>query len=243
MHTPRTLIRAALTMTVVAATVAACGSGDGDAEPSPGAPAATTTTIGTTAEPTTTAPAPSAAETPATPTTEPAVVAPTPDDLLATAISELGTSYTFESEIIVNGERASFAAGRRVDAGIEVALAQEGTTLTYRSIAGERWIELPDTGWKRLQDDATPLDPLAGLADPTNLSIAEDDGSQQTLLATYAAGVLSLPANGDITVTLTVVDGALRNIDFVGEISARPVELHTAFTPEPGADPVEAPTT
>lgn len=164
-----------------------------------------------------------------------------PSDVLESALESLGSSYAFESEIIVNGERASLAIGRHVDGAIEVDLEQEGTTLVYRSVGGERWILAPGGTWEQLGDDATPIDPLDGLRTPTNLSIDDESDDTVTLRATYAAGVLSLPESGDITVSMSVVGGVLANIDFSGDISGRAVELHTTFAPAPDAEPVLPP--
>lgn len=178
----------------------------------------------------------------ATPTSEPEV-SPSAPAALAAAVAALGSAYTFESEIIVNGTRASLATGRRVDGAVEVVLQQKGTNLVYRSFGGERWLQLPDGTWERLQDDTTPLDPLAPLLSPTDLDTVGQDGEELTLRGTYAAAALSLPGSGDVTVDLAVIDGKLATVDVVEEFTGHAVELHTAFAQDPDAAPIVSPET
>lgn len=164
-----------------------------------------------------------------------------PQDVLAEAIDQLGTVYEFQSEVIVDASQASLATGRRLDDALEVVLDQKGTPILYRSIAGKRWLQLPDGSWDRLADSAAPIDPLARLQHPTNLGLTSSDGTKTTMLAVYDAAVLSLANSGELTVTMTITDGKLSNIDYKGQLNGKAVEMHTSFSPTSNVEPIPTP--
>ena len=217
--------------------LAACGSSGEQSQPSATAPSAPE--------------ANAAISPPSVPTGESALVTASavdtatdyrsPQDVLAGAIDQLGTVYEFRTEVIVDGSQASLATGRRLDDSLEVVLDQKGTPILYRSIAGQRWLQLPDGSWDQLAESADPIDPLAKLQHPTNLGLISSDGTKTTMLAVYDAVVLSLANSGELTVTMTITDGKLSNIDYKGQLNGKAVELHTSFTPTLNVEPIPTP--
>ena len=175
-------------------------------------------------------------------TVDPANDQRSPRDVLAEAIDQLGTVYEFRSEVIVDGSQASLATGRRLNDAVEVVLDQKGTPILYRSIAGQRWLQLPDGSWDQLADSAAPIDPLARLQHPTKLSLISSDGTKTiTMLAVYDAAVLSLANSGELTVTVTITDGELSNVDYTGQLAGNAVEMHTSFSPSSNVEPIPTP--
>ena len=215
---------------------AACGSGTAQSQPSSTAPRS----LGTAAVPSTST---TAAE-PAAVTVSTLAIATeqrTPQEILAEAIDLLGTVYEFRSEVLINGRQASLATGRRLNDAIEVVLDQQGTPVHYRSIAGQRWRQLADGSWIQLADSASLIDPLARLQHPTNLDLISSDGTTTTMLAVYDATVFSLANSGELTVTLTVTDGKLSNVDYAGQLASKAVEMHTSFSPSSNVEPIPTP--
>ena len=217
--------------------LAACGSSGEQSQPSETAPGS----------PATIAAVPSAS----VPTVEPATVTAStvdpaseqrsPQDVLTEAINQLGTVYEFQSEVLIDGNQASLAIGRRLDDAIEVVLDQNGTPILYRSIAGQRWLQLADGSWDQLADSAAHIDPLAKLQHPTSLGVISSDGTKTTMLAVYDASVFSLANSGELTVTLTITDGKLSNVDYAGQLSGKAVEMHTSFNPSATVKPIPTP--
>lgn len=163
-------------------------------------------------------------------------------ELLTKAIDQLGTVYEFRSEVIVDGSQASLATGRRLNDAIEVVLDQKNTPVLYRSIAGKRWLQLPDGSWDQLAASASPVDPLAALQHPTNLGLISSDGTKTTtMLAVYDAAALSLANSGELTVTLIITDGMLSNVDYTGQLASEAVEMHTSFSPSSNVEPIPTP--
>lgn len=205
----------------------ACGSSGEQSQPSETAPGS----------PATIAAVPSSS----VPTVDPASEQRSPQDVLTEAINQLGTVYEFESEVLIDGNQASLAIGRRLDDAIEVVLDQNGTPILYRSIAGQRWLQLADGSWDQLGDSAAHIDPLAKLQHPTSLGVISSDGTKTTMLAVYDASVFSLANSGEFTVTLTITDGKLSNVDYAGQLSGKAVEMHTSFNPSATVKPIPIP--
>lgn len=207
--------------------LASCGSSGEQSQPSETAPGS----------PATTSSAPSSS----VPAVDPASEQRSPQDVLAEAIDQLGTVYEFKSEVLIDGNQASLAIGRRLDDAIEVVLDQNGTQMLYRSIAGQRWLQLADGSWDQLADSAAPIDPLANLQHPTSLGLISSDGTKTTMLAVYDASVFSLANSGELTVTLTITDGKLSNVDYAGQLAGKTVEMRTSFNPSSTVEPIPIP--
>ena len=217
--------------------LAACGSNGEQSQPSAPAPSSPETTAATASPSVSTA---EPAEVTAS-TVSPATDNRSPQDVLTEAIDQLGTVYEFRTEVIVDGSQASLATGRRLDDAIEVVLEQKGTLILYRSIGGQRWLQLPDGSWDRLADSAASIDPLAKLQHPTSLGLISSDGTKTTMLAVYDAAALSLASSGELTATLTITDGKLSNVDYTGQLDGRAVEMHTSFSPTSNVEPIPTP--
>lgn len=164
-----------------------------------------------------------------------------PNELLASAIDGLGSTYGFRSEVTLDGERASLAVGRRVLDGLEARLEQQSTTVWYRSIAGRRWVQKPDGTWDRLTDNPGLVDPIAQLKSPSAVRLVAVDGSTVTLDATYPASVFGLPQSDDLVVTLTVLDDVLSSVEYSSEFEGKAVELHSEFTLDVDGTPIVEP--
>lgn len=166
---------------------------------------------------------------------------PSPQAILDEAISNLGGSYLFSSEVVVDGVVASLAQGRNVGDATEVRLDQEDTSLIYRSIGDQRWVLVPDESWVQLADSTVSTSPLAGLDLPKSVALISTDNGVTILSAVYDPSVLSLSTPGDLTVTLTITNGVLTNLDYRDELADNVIELHSTMTPESDLEPILAP--
>lgn len=243
---PLPLSRVAL---VLAATLpfAACGSSD-EATPVQTAVEQTgSTTTSTSTTPSTTVaarsiPAPSpttTGEVPAVDSTD----APVRDarDRLATALAQLGRAYAFETHTSLDGVEVSVAIGRRVGNASEIAFDQQGTSVRYRTVEEQRWLQLPDGQWKSLAAGSAPNDPRRQLSQPEQLDITGSDGSTVTMTAVYDADTFSITTASELTVTLTLTDDTLTGVEYEVEQSGRLAQIRSVFLPTDESDPILAP--
>jgi hypothetical protein len=192
-------------------------------------------------------PAPTTAAAPSPDTTTTAADVEVPDGegaaLLSDALSALGDSYVFTSEVSLDGEIVSAGLGRSVDGATEVALDQQGTTLTYRAIDVRRWVETPGGAWESLADSTESVSPLAGLGLPNAIEVVSVDGAVTTLSATYATDTLSMSTSGslEVTLTLTVTDGVLASVTYEGELDGQQVQMISTFAPSADLEPIADP--
>ena len=191
---------------------------------------------------------PGASSTPATPATPATATGentgPSSTDAIARlneAIAGLGTEYTFESRTAIDGVEVSVATGRRVGDATEITLTQQGSSILYRTVGAQRWLQLPGGQWKPLTNTNAPTDPLKQIGEPKQLVITVDSELAMTMLATYDPATFSLPSTEELTVTLTLTNHTLTEIEYDTTQSGRVVHVGSTFQPATSLDPIVAP--
>ncbi len=162
-------------------------------------------------------------------------------DRLNSAIAGLGTEYTFETHTLIDGVEVSVATGRRVGDATEIALTQQGSTILYRTIGSNRWVQLPGGQWNPLPNTNAPGDPLQQISQPKQLVITVGGDSTTTMLATYDAATFSLTNASELTVTLTLTNNTLTAIEYETNQSGRLVHIGSVFQPAVNLEPIAAP--
>ncbi len=123
-----------------------------------------------------------------------------PGDALLTALSGLGTSYTFASDVTTSSGDSVIVAGSRVGDGLQYRVEAGGAVIDVISVGGQTWVlEDGSTEWV----DAGPVasgDPLGPLAQPIDVSYGP--ASNSTLRATYAGAALGLDVDELVDVAI-----------------------------------------
>jgi hypothetical protein len=104
------------------------------------------------------------------------------------------------------------------------------------------WL-MPDNGdWEADDSPAPAVDPIAALSAPTSVTVAGNDGTTVQLVVTVPFTALGITADGDATLQVAVVSGALTSIGYTTTTAdGKPASTTTTIGPVVDASPVVAP--
>ena len=188
-----------------------------------------TTTVAIVAPVTTTGPAPTAAP----------VDGPT---LLQSAIAATANGYHFNQTATVDGKLALTIDGDRLPTGARVAVSSDAGLVYYVITPDGTWL-MPENGdWEADDSPAPAVDPINALTSPTSVTVAGNDGTTVQLVVTVPNAALGIPGDGDATLQVTVVSGALTNIAYsTTTADGKAASTNTAIAPPLDTSPVVAP--
>lgn len=170
-----------------------------------------------------------------------AVVGDDGETVLLLAIDELGTTYRFTTVLSLDGETVSSAVGYNAESSTEVELTQQDTTLVYRTVGQERWVQRPNGSWEALLNPDSVRNPVDPLRSPLHVESESLDGSSSLLRATYKAETFGLSSGEPLTVEVVVTDGVLASIHYEGALDGADVVLESTFVVDADVPPIVAP--
>jgi hypothetical protein len=181
----------------------------------------------------------------ATTTTPPVAATVAPVDgaaLLQQAIAATGGGYHFNQTATVDGVVALTIDGDRLPDGARLAVSNDSGLVYYIITPDGTWL-MPDNGEWEADDSAPPaVDPIAALAAPTSVAVASNDGTTVQLVVTVPLGSIGIPGDGDASLQVSIVGGALTSIVYlVTTPDGRSVAATTAIGAVVDPSPVVAP--
>ena len=216
----------------------ACSS---DSPPNVGSAAANTSTAAD-------ATATIAGDTAAVPTTTVAGVTPTlaPVDgaaVLQQAVAATGGGYHFNQTATVDGVVALTIDGDRLPDGARMNVSSDAGLVSYIFTTAGVYL-MPDGGEWELDDSDPPADdPINALAAPTSVAVTANDGTMIQLVVTVPNSAVGIPAEGDASLQVAVVGGALSTISYStvtaeGKAAATSVVIGPVVDPSPVVAPI-----
>jgi hypothetical protein len=178
-------------------------------------------------------------------TTLPLAVSAAPVDgptLLQQAVAATAAGYHFNETATVDGVVALMVDGDRLTDGARLAVRNDAGLVYYVITPDGTWL-MPENGeWEADDSDPPAVDPIAALGAPTSVAVAANDGTTVQLVVTVPFSAIGLEGDGDASLQVAVVGGALTNISY-GTTTAdgKAATATVVIGPVADASPVVAP--
>ncbi|MEP7202668.1 MAG: hypothetical protein ABI894_08670 [Ilumatobacteraceae bacterium] len=162
--------------------------------------------------------------------------------LLQQAVAATSAGYHFNQTATVDGVVALTIDGDRLSDGARLAVSNEAGLVFYIITPDGTWL-MPENGEWEADDSAPPaVDPIAALSAPTAVSVAANDGNTVQLVVTVPLGSLGIQGDGDASLQVAVVGGALNTLSYsTPTADGRTATATVIFGPVVDSTPVEAP--
>ena len=162
--------------------------------------------------------------------------------VLQQALAGTAAGYHFNQTATVDGVVALTVDGDRLTDGARVAVSNDSGLVFYVITPDGTWL-MPQNGEWEVDDSAPPaVDPIDALRAPSAVSVAGNDGSTVQLAVTVPLSALGIPGDGDASLQVAVVGGALSTITYSTATSdGKAVATTTIIGPVVDSSPVVAP--
>jgi hypothetical protein len=162
--------------------------------------------------------------------------------LLRQAVAASASGYHFNQTAVVDGVVALTVEGDRMPDGTRLAVTGAGGVVSYVITPAGTWV-MPEGGEWELDDSPPPaVDPIAALSSPTSVTVAGDDGSTVQLAVGVPVASLGVAGDGDATLQVSVVSGALASVNYNTTLSdGRAASVNAQIGPVIDSSPVVAP--
>jgi hypothetical protein len=169
-------------------------------------------------------------------------VAVDPVALLQQAVAASGAGYHFNQTNTVDGVVALTVDGDRLPDGARLAVSNDSGLVFYIINPDGAWL-MPENGEWQVDDTAPPtVDPIAALAAPTSVSVANSDGTTVQLVVNVPLSSIGLAGDGDAPLQVSIVGGALTSIIYsTTTADGKPATATTALGAVVDPSPVVAP--
>ncbi len=162
--------------------------------------------------------------------------------MLQHAVAATGAGYHFNQTATVDGAVALTIDGDRLPDGARVAVRNDSGLVYYVITPDGTWL-MPENGeWEADDSDPPTVDPIAALATPTSVAVAGNDGTTVQLMVTVPVSTLGIQGEGDASLQVSIVGGALTNITYsTTTADGKAAVASTAIGPVVDPSPVVAP--
>lgn len=163
--------------------------------------------------------------------------------LLQQAIAATGGGYHFSQTATLDGAVALTIDGDRLPDGARLAVRGESGLVNYIFTTTGVYL-MPENGeWEADDSDAPAVDPINALAAPTSVTVAGNDGTTVQLVVTVPFGSIGLSGDGDASLQVAVVSGALSTISYSttttdGKAASTTVVISAVVDPSPVVAPI-----
>jgi hypothetical protein len=180
-----------------------------------------------------------------TPTTLAPGATPAPVDgaaVLQQAVAATAAGYHFNQTATIDGVVALTVDGDRLTDGARVAVSNDAGLVFYIITPEGTWL-MPQNGeWEADDSDPPAVDPIDALRAPTAVTVARNDGTTVQLAVTVPMSTLGIPGDGDASLQVAIVGGALSTITYSTATSdGKTAATTTIIGPVVDPSPVEAP--
>ncbi|MEP7114345.1 MAG: hypothetical protein ABI862_13855 [Ilumatobacteraceae bacterium] len=163
--------------------------------------------------------------------------------VLQQAIAATGGGYHFNQTATLDGAVALTIDGDRLPDGARLAVRGESGLVNYIFTTTGVYL-MPESGEWEADDSAAPaVDPINAIAAPTSVAVASNDGTTLQLVVTVPVGSIGLSGEGDASLQVAVVSGALSSISYSattadGKAAATTVLFSAVVDPSPVVAPI-----
>jgi hypothetical protein len=163
--------------------------------------------------------------------------------LLQQALTATGAGYHFNQTATVDGAVALTVDGDRLPDGARLAVSSDAGLVFYVITPAGTWL-MPQNGEWEADDSPPPaVDPIAALSAPTSVAVAGNDGTTVQLTVTVPFASLGLAGDGDASLQVAVVSGALSTIAYStttadGKVAATNTIIGAVVDPSPVVPPI-----
>lgn len=185
--------------------------------------------------------APSGSVTTAAPDATGTTSAPAADTGLADAIAAVGTRYGFTADVTLDGVVVTRVVGTVYDGDGSYLVAAGGSEVEYVVSNQGQWAREAGGDWTLLSSAAPLVDPLGPLATPLSSTVLHSNGDDAVVEAVYDGASLGFSSGGEVTVTVTITNGAVSSISYDATVDDRLATVVTTFDPTADVAPIEVP--
>jgi len=164
------------------------------------------------------------------------VLSPTAVARLAEVLTPLQKAARFKTTVEVDGKVAVSAVGRSVGDKSRMTVTTGDRTVDYMAAPPKAWARDQGGKWVLVAAADSPTPPLAVLAAPATLELADGEGA--TFRATYEATTLGL--TGDPIAVAITIDGTAITFRYELEVGGHKTSSTTTITPG-STDPIVPP--
>jgi hypothetical protein len=175
--------------------------------------------------------------------------------LLQTAVDELADSpYHFLTVVTAGGGVALQAEGDQIGDGSRFVVLRDDASVEYVVTADGTWVKPDGEEWRRSDIEATTANPVPALAAATTVTVESTDdspagsttagstaGSTVVLVASVPDAALGYEGDRAIEVTVTLLDGAIDQVQYFTTVQGLEASLLTRVGPVTDDAPVVAP--
>jgi hypothetical protein len=179
------------------------------------------------------------------PTTLAPGATPAPVDgaaVLQQAVAATAGGYHFNQTATVDGVVALTVDGDRLTDGARVAVSNDAGLVFYIITPDGTWL-MPQNGeWEADDSDPPAVDPIDALRAPSAVAVTGNDGNSVLLAVTVPMSTLGIPGDGDASLQVAIVGGALSTITYnTATADGKAAATTTIIGPVVDPSPVEAP--
>jgi hypothetical protein len=149
--------------------------------------------------------------------------------LLQQAVAATGGGYHFNQTVTVDGAVVLTVDGDRLTDGARFTVSNDAGVVSWIYTTDGVYL-MPQGGeWELDDSDPPAVDPINALSAPTSVSVASNDGTTVQLVVTVPNSAVGVAAEGDATLQVAVVGGALSTIAY-GTVTAEGKPAATSVT-------------
>jgi hypothetical protein len=162
--------------------------------------------------------------------------------LLQQAVAATGGGYHFNQTATVDGVVVLTLDGDRLPDGARFTVSNDAGVVSWIYTVDGVYLMPQDGEWELDDSDPPAVDPINALSAPTSVTVASNDGTTVQLVVTVPNSAVGVAAEGEATLQVAVVGGALSTISY-GTVTAEGKPAATTVTISAPVDtsPVVAP--
>jgi hypothetical protein len=163
--------------------------------------------------------------------------------LLQQAVAATAAGYHFNQTAAVDGVVALTIDGDRLPDGARFVASSDSGQVSWIYTTDGVYL-MPENGeWELDDSDPPAVDPINSLTSPTSVTVAGNDGTTVQLVVTVPVASIGLGGEGDASLQVAVVSGALSSISYStvtaeGKPAATTVTIGAVVDPSPVVAPI-----
>jgi len=164
-----------------------------------------------------------------------------PTAALQQGLSALDAGYHLVATVTVNGAVSLQAEGDRLGANSRLAITSAGNTVAYVITPEGNYAKPTDGDWALLDVTPATSDPIDALRAPVSVTAIDTTDGSLLLKVTVTAVALGIQAEGNVDVTVTLVDGRVTTIAYDATVQGGTANVTTAISALIDTTPITAP--
>lgn len=169
------------------------------------------------------------------------VVVQDPAAALQHGLDQLAAGYHLVAVVTVNGAVSVQAEGDRVGANSRLDITSAGATVSYVITPEGNYAKPADGDWEQLDVAPATSDPIDALRAPVAVATAGTTDGGMQLTVTVNAVALGIQVEGNVELTVTLVDGLITTIAYDAAVQGGQANVTTTISALTDTTPITAP--